>query len=265
MAGERLVWTGRGWDTLLECESDPPAVVDSWLVRDGRMRAPQRHADRFSTACASVLAVPFGRAEEFFWAAIDRIPVSGEWFPRVELVVTGAGARFQLRIRPSPARQDTIRLWLSTSADQRSRPTVKGPDLEHLAGLRHCATERGAEEAVILSAAGAVLEGATTSILWWREDVLCAPPQTGSVLPGVTRAVITALAARDGIDTRWETCRPEQLDGLEVWAVNALHGIRPVTGWVGVSVHPGPATRAVAWRARLAGETVSLSHQRVRS
>lgn len=262
MAGETLVWTDGGWATPLDCESDPPAIVDSWLVRDGRMRAPERHADRFRTACASVLAVPFGRTEEFFWAAVGRIPVSGDWFPRVELVVTDAGARFQLGLRPSPARHDTVRLWLSPSADQRSLPTAKGPDLEHLAGLRHAATERGADEAVIRSAAGAVLEGTTTSILWWRDDVLCAPPQTGRVLPGVTRAVITALAARDGIDTRWETCPPEQLDGLEVWAVNALHGIRPVTAWFGASVRSGPATRAAAWQARLADEAISLSHQR---
>ena len=46
-------------------------------------------------------------------------------------------------------------------------------------------------------------------------------------------------------------CDPEELDGLEVWALNALHGIRIVTSWI-----DGPATaeepgRLATWQARL--------------
>jgi len=48
-----------------------------------------------------------------------------------------------------------------------------------------------------------------------------------------------------------DTVTPESLEGCEVWALNALHGIRIVTEWV-----DGPATaelpgRLDAWRARL--------------
>ena len=60
-----------------------------------------------------------------------------------------------------------------------------------------------------------------------------------------------ALATATGVDVLHDTVLPGQLDGLEVWALNALHGIRIVTGWV-----DGPATaeqpgRLDAWRARL--------------
>jgi len=44
---------------------------------------------------------------------------------------------------------------------------------------------------------------------------------------------------------------PDELDGLEIWALNALQGIRIVTEWI-----DGPSTaeqpgRLALWRARL--------------
>jgi branched-subunit amino acid aminotransferase/4-amino-4-deoxychorismate lyase len=45
-----------------------------------------------------------------------------------------------------------------------------------------------------------------------------------------------------------------ELDGREVWLVNALHGIRPVTGWTGGRpMSAGPAGRVAQWRSWLAG------------
>jgi hypothetical protein len=39
-----------------------------------------------------------------------------------------------------------------------------------------------------------------------------------------------------GLDVREEDVRPDDLMGVQLWALNALHGIRGVTGWPG-----GPA------------------------
>jgi len=55
----------------------------------------------------------------------------------------------------------------------------------------------------------------------------------------------------DRADVRREVAPLADLDGAEVWALNALHGIRIVTRWVdgpGVAEQPG---RLAAWRARL--------------
>jgi hypothetical protein len=67
----------------------------------------------------------------------------------------------------------------------------------------------------------------------------------------VTLRSVLALAAATGVDVLHDSVSPEALEGCEVWALNALHGIRIVTGWV-----DGPATaelpgRLDAWRARL--------------
>jgi branched-subunit amino acid aminotransferase/4-amino-4-deoxychorismate lyase len=67
----------------------------------------------------------------------------------------------------------------------------------------------------------------------------------------VTLRSVLALAAATGVEVIREKSRPDDLEGCEVWALNALHGIRIVTAWV-----DGPATaeepgRLESWRRRL--------------
>ncbi len=110
-----------------------------------------------------------------------------------------------------------------------------------------------------------MLETATAGLLWWRDGALCAPPEDGRVLPSVTRALITEIARAQSIPVRTETVRPEQLEGLEVWAVNALHGIRPVLDWLPPPSCPAPrpappAGNGRASAARRACRTRALAH-----
>jgi branched-subunit amino acid aminotransferase/4-amino-4-deoxychorismate lyase len=218
----RLRWTG---DALVPGgDQGDVRIVDSWLVTDGKARAVTAHLRRFSASCASLYGV---RAELFACAAVTAVPSAGHWFPRLELAISSdGGVRLQLWLRPAPALGSSVRLWLPPEPDQRARPRVKGPDLAYLAGLRDAAHLAGADEAVLVSASGYVLEGASTSLLWWRGDTLCAPPPDAAVLPSVTRAILLEAAAARGIPVRYELVAPEELRPLPVWAVNALHGIR---------------------------------------
>lgn len=147
-------------------------IVDSWLVDEGRVRGFSRHAERFAKAC-SRFAGP--GTDRFLRAVAESLPARGRWFPRVELVETGSRTRLRLWLRPAPPRTTTVRLW-DSGPDRRSLPMVKGFDLDHLAALRAAAIAAGADEALLLSAEGHVLEGSATSILWWRGDTLCGPP-----------------------------------------------------------------------------------------
>jgi branched-subunit amino acid aminotransferase/4-amino-4-deoxychorismate lyase len=185
----RLRWTGDGF---VPCpDQGDVRIVDSWLVTDGRARAVDAHLRRFCTSCVALYQV---RAEGFARAALARIPVTGRWFPRLELAASGDGKN-----------------WLQ-------------PDLPYLASLRDAAD--GAEP-LLVSAAGHVLEGATTSLLWWRGNTLCAPPASAPILPSVTRALLLDTAAARGIPVRFDLATPDELRALPSWAVNALHGVRP--------------------------------------
>jgi branched-subunit amino acid aminotransferase/4-amino-4-deoxychorismate lyase len=250
-ASPRLRWTGAG--DRFEPTEDPGQVriVDSWLVAEGQVRAFEAHAGRFSAACADLFGIATGQTREFIRAAARRLPARGRWFPRAELALASGVPRLQLWIRPAPPLGRTVRLWLPAEPDTRAWPRIKGPDLDWLARQCEAAVAAGADEAVLLSRDGRLLEGSTTSILWWRDDKLCVPGEDASVLPGITRSVLLDAVAASGVPIAYSRPAPADLAGLEVWAVNALHGIRPVTGWVGADIEPGPAGRAARWQRYL--------------
>jgi branched-subunit amino acid aminotransferase/4-amino-4-deoxychorismate lyase len=125
-------------------------------------------------------------------------------------------------------------------------PRRKGPDLDTLARVRDRAAGEGAQEAVLVAPTGTVLEAATASVLWWEGDTLCLPPPGLPVLPGVTVALIQERARREGVRVAHRERTVAELDDREVWLVNALHGIRPVTGWTGGPADPTGSMRAAA-------------------
>jgi branched-subunit amino acid aminotransferase/4-amino-4-deoxychorismate lyase len=238
----------------------PPAgrgldVADSWLVDDALVRGLRYHAERFIDSCHSRHGVAVGQAAEFLAAACMAVPRTGRWFPRVEFE---AGAGFRLRLRPAPEPGAGVVVRRADGPDSRTDPTVKGPDLAMLIGLRQGAAAQGADEALLVSGSGTVLEGALSAVLWWRGDVLCAPPRSLPVLPSVTRRLLFQIASETETEVRFETCRTEDLDGLEVWTASALHGIRPVTSWSGERLTAAPARRASEWQARLIGKAIPV-------
>ncbi|MFF7642309.1 aminotransferase class IV [Streptomyces canus] len=229
--------------------SAPLLVADSWLVRDGRVRGFARHRERFLRTCGEVDGPPLRRLLEFWRDMTDALPRTGEWFPRVELA---PGAQeLRLLLRHAPPLGAGVRVWATGQSDPRCVPRRKGPDLGALARVRERACGEGAEEAVLVAPSGTVLEAATASVLWWEDDTLCLPPPRLPVLPGVTVALILERAVREGVPVAHRERTVAELDGREVWLVNALHGIRPVTGWTGGPLQAGPGKRAPEFRAWL--------------
>ena len=251
-----LRWSGDAFDPVDYC--DPAEfqleVADSWLVRDGEAFALTLHEERFRNGAVKR---GFDDVElDGFWnAALAQIPKRGEWFPRVELQSRAGAPALLFRLREAPELTRSVKLAIHRGADPRIAPTVKGPDLASMSRLRTAVQKRGADEAVILTADGYVAEGTTTALLWWRGDTLCSPLDRFERVDSVTVKSLISLAGALGVDTVSEAVTPEELDGCELWAVNALHGIRMVTEWidgpllaqVGLAELPG---RLALWRKR---------------
>lgn len=235
-----------------DCDVAPATleVADSWLVVDGTVRGLELHRERFLGSIPREQANELG-ANAFWDAVIAALPRTGSWFPRVELREQLGAPQLLFRPRPAPALQRSLVLATHSGRDPRTAPSVKGPDLAAMVRLRTEAQSTGADEAVLLSPEGSLVEGATTSILWWEGAELCVVDRALARIPSTTERTILALAAALGIRVEERLARPEHLDGCEVWAVNALHGIRIVTAW-----HGGPETaedpgRLARWRLRL--------------
>jgi branched-subunit amino acid aminotransferase/4-amino-4-deoxychorismate lyase len=240
-----LRWTPAGLQAAADADAGALLVADSWLVAGGAVRALDAHWARFEGSCLE--AGTGAAALAAFRAAVTAaLPPSGRWFPRVELRAAGLA----LRLRPAPPPATEARVAVAPPGDPRTRPRVKGPDLELLVALRERARAAGADELLLCGDDGALREGALSSLLWWEGDALCTTPAEHT-LPGVTRGLLLERARVDGVEVRVREPQPAELAGREVWLTSALHGIRGVSGWLAPEQPAGAALRAEAWRARL--------------
>ncbi|WP_081937785.1 aminotransferase class IV [Streptosporangium roseum] len=239
-----------------------PAVVDSWLVARGRVRGLALHEQRFQLACSRLVpGLPRSTVRRFLADVRRELPDEGRWFPRIE-AYGGPSPRLALWMRPAPGTGDTVSLWIPQRPDPRTRPGVKGPDLPVLADLRAGARAAGADDALLYAGDGTALEAAHSSIVWWRRDTLCVPAPDLAVLPSVTRVLLEQLAWAWRFRVRAERCSPDELQQVETWTLNALHGIRPVRAWVdshGRAVEARVSGRAGEWRRALHARAL-LSH-----
>jgi branched-subunit amino acid aminotransferase/4-amino-4-deoxychorismate lyase len=229
---------------LVDVYEHPIQVADSFLVNEGRVRSLHKHRERFNSAAAKRTNLDL----ELFWNEVLKlIPRTGQVFPRVEL----SGDNLLLRLREPTEFRPSVVLWTAEEPDDRVDPTVKGPDLAYGAMLRRKSNLFGADEAIILDSDGYVIEGALSSLLWWREDVLYAPDDNTRWLPSVTRSDLFEIASQAGYQTSTEHVRPEELIGLELWIASSLTGIRPVIDWVNLGGPVGPQRHLESFQRRL--------------
>lgn len=248
-------WHDRELRQLDYCDPSATTILaaDSWLVTDGRALGIELHRERFLNAVELQLpgSVTDLDIDDFWVAALAAIPPVGAQFPRVELQLYRQTPLLVFRQRPAPELKLSVTLATHDGPDPRTQPTVKGPGTHALLRARTEAGQRGAGEAVILSPDGFVVEGAYSAILWWQGDVLCAPSLKFERVDSITAKTVITLATALGVEVHYEAVTPAELDGLEVWALSALHGIRIVTSWMdgpALAEEPG---RLAAWRSRL--------------
>jgi D-alanine transaminase len=132
-------------------------------------------------------------------------------------------------------------------------PIITLPDIKSICLLPNClanqrAKELGAHEAVFVRD-GAVLEGAASSFFAVFEGVVCTPPLTNYVLPGITRKVVLELCAQHGIPTRLESIFHHQLHAAdELFLAGTTTEVVPITAVDGIPVGdgtPGPIAHEI--------------------
>ena len=209
-----------------------PFGLDEHLERMGRSAAAIRLPLDLDAVRDDVAAI---------LAAVD--PADGV----LRVLVTRGGRRIALveRLKALP---DTIALATITYAPTRVLDGVKS--LSYAANMlaSRLAREAGADEALLVTPHGRVLEGPTTSFVYVLGGRLHTPPLSDRILDSITRRVLFAVT---DVAER-ETTRDDLRALDEAFLASSMREVHPVHAIDGAPIDgtPGPVTAGVAERVR---------------
>ena len=189
------------WRTVPQAPAAEPSlgVFETVLVAGGRPLEWARHAERLGGSCRALYGVA----------------PPGDLGVRVARLAAGAGGRARLRVLARPPAQGglTVELELTALPPPAGEPPRLAPvgvprgfgahKLVDRAWLERieAASAPGAR-ALLVDPAGAVLETTRANVFALAGGVLLTPPLDGSILPGVTRAVLLEAARALGVPAR---------------------------------------------------------------
>ncbi|KAB1637153.1 aminotransferase class IV [Pseudoclavibacter terrae] len=258
-------------------EASVVSVVESWRVDSGRVIAHAAHRERFERSVGELFG-DAATAHPLLWSGspagtntvdadwrriwadvFESVPLADSWFPRLSAHLAGEGEAggdrvlVELALRPAPEARPLTKLV--TRLDERRWPTVKGPDFPYLSEVRASAAEQGAADALLVDDRGVITEAAHGTVVGWRGETLVIPDGRRRV-PGTTLGVLDKLLAMAGVPRVEGELRADPLAASadrgwdELWYLNTLHGISPVSMLDGTRLGLDVA-RVRRWRPRL--------------
>jgi len=102
---------------------------------------------------------------------------------------------------------------------------------------------QGADDALLVTAAGHIAEGTTWNVFWWEGDSLYTPALDLGILPGVGRARVMEL-----VEVAEVRVTAAEFVGRSLFLVNAVRGIVPIGSFRGRDVHLDARTAELSHR-----------------
>lgn len=205
----------------------PPGLIETIRARNGRLPWLERHMARLAQSLAALhLASPPDDIDRLLRIAAgseDRV---------VRLEVRDGRAEVTTR------EVSTVTLPRVVIASEMHTPYPHKTTERRRFGKAFAAARRsGADDAVLLTAAGYVAEGTAWNLFWWdggnggNGGGLCTPAENLSILKGIGRARIMELAP-----VREVQVRPTALKGRSLFLVNAVRGVVEIGSFEGEPV-----------------------------
>jgi branched-chain amino acid aminotransferase len=241
-------------------------VFEGMRVYSRRLFRLERHLDRLEAGARVIgLELPGGRDAMrgvTLSTAGEYVRASGEQDAYVRLVVSrGIG---ELGVDPTKCHKpfvtcvvDKIRLFpeeklrsgisMITSSRRSPPPDVRDPRVKSLNYLNNAlakqeARRQGADEALLLNAAGAVAEASVANVFAVRGGRLLTPPPSDGALEGITRASVLEIAAQMGVPAEERTIgRYDLIAADEVFLTGSGAKVVPVASLDGARIGRGGA------------------------
>ncbi len=218
-------------------------VFEVLRVYDGRPFGMDEHLERMARS-ADALRLPFD-ADAVRADATALIAAGVPHEAMLRLVVTRGGRPIGM-LETLPERPETIALQTVTYTPTRVLDGVKS--LSYAANMlaTRIAREQGADEALLITPHGRVLEGPTTSFFYVLESRLHTPPLSDRILDSITRRALFAVTDA----TERVTTIDDLADISEAFLASSAREVQPVHA---IDDHalpaaPGPVSRQAAER-----------------
>jgi branched-chain amino acid aminotransferase len=173
----------------------------------------------------------------------------------LRIVITRSGRRLLLT-EPLPDTPERIRLRSITYSPTRVLDGVKSLSYAGNMLASRLARERGADEALLVTPHGRVLEAPTSSIFWVKREHIFTPPLSDHILASITRGLVMDLTT-----AQEKPCTLEDLfDADEAFLTSTTREVQPVAA---IDEHTfttdGPVTAGIALEvsARIHAELAS--------
>jgi len=159
------------------------------------------------------------------------------------------GSDIVARKARQPNYPPVLKLWIEKNRKNR-RDDIVPPQAKVAAnyaspmGAKWAAQRAGYDDILLVDEDGYIAEGPTTNVFMVEADERVVTPTEKSVLLGVTRSTIIALAKDEGLALSEECVRPERLQqAAEVFVTGTTAGVWPVGSIDGRNIGTGEAGR----------------------
>ncbi|HEV7807305.1 MAG TPA: aminotransferase class IV [Solirubrobacteraceae bacterium] len=241
---------------LMDAANATISVLDEGLLRGdgvfevirvyaGRPFAPDEHLDRMARSAAS-LRLPLDVVA--IRGDVDALLTEGG--PNdaaLRLVATRGGRRIAL-LEPLKVFPETIALATITYSPTRLLDGVKSLSYGANMLATRLAKEAGAEEALLVSPHGRVLEGPVTSFFYVLGGELCTPPLSDRILDSISRRILLEVTdARERVTTIDDL--PSISEAFLASSLREVMAVRSIDGRE-IDTAPGPVANAAAQLVR---------------
>ena len=200
-------------------------LIETMRVRHGQIPLLERHVARLGRSLVALGgAVPPGDL-----AALARGggAEAGEGADRIVRLAVRDGVPSVMTRDMPPHSPPVVIVATEPHAPYPHKTTARGVFDRALAEAR----AQGADDALLVTAAGAIAEGTTWSLFWWEGDRLCTPALDLGILPGVGRARVMELVRVAEVRVT-----AAAFAGRSLFLVNAVRGIVPIGSFRGRDV-----------------------------
>ena len=211
----------------------------------GRPYALDEHLDRMVRS-AENLRLPI-EVTELRDDIATILAAAGDGDAALRLLVTRGGRRIGL-VEPLKELPETLALATITFSPTRVLDGTKSLSYAGNMLATRLAREQGADEALLVTPHGRILEGPTTSFFYVLDGELCTPPLSDRILDSITRrTLLEVIDVHERITTR------DDLKVIsEAFLASSLREVHPVRSIdeILIEAAPGPVSNEAAARVR---------------